>query len=456
MLGEMAEESSAQPNPIELMRSRRFVLLLVLAAVVGVVASLAAWGFLELVHKVQGWAYDDLPDAFGFDSTPVWWSLPLLLIAGVAVAFAIERLPGRGGHLPADGLNPEPSLPIDLPGVVLAAVAGIGLGIVLGPEAPLIALGGGLGFLAFKLLRSDGPPEVGQLVAGSGVFAALSFLFGSPVIAAVFAVEARGIGGPRMPLVLIPGLLAAGIGSLVSIGMGSWTGVDTSAISLEPIPVEAFARPDFVDFLWTLPLAAVIPLGAFAIFRIGHATAAIARRRPWLVVPVVGLLTAGLAILFHEVTDKGIDQVLYSGQESIGPLVAHSASWGTGALLMLIACKGLAYGLALGSFRGGPVFPAMLLAAAAGLLFAELPGYELTPAVAVGVGAGVVAVLRLPLSAVILATLLTSGAGLGVTPLIIVGVVVAYLVTIALPDFKGQAAPEGDAGAGAEPQTAPA
>jgi len=36
--------------------------------------------------------------------------------------------------------------------------------------------------------------------------------------------------------------------------------------------------------------------------------------------------------------------------------------------------------------------------------------------------------LRLPLSAVVLATLLTAQSGFGVGPLIIVGVVVAYLV----------------------------
>jgi H+/Cl- antiporter ClcA len=76
----------------------------------------------------------------------------------------------------------------------------------------------------------------------------------------------------------------------------------------------------------------------------------------------------------------------------------------------------------------------MFLGAAAGLMAAQLPGFELTPAVAVGVGASVAAVLRLPLAAVILAVLLTSQAGLGVGPLIIVGVVVAYLVSLALPD----------------------
>ena len=61
----------------------------------------------------------------------------------------------------------------------------------------------------------------------------------------------------------------------------------------------------------------------------------------------------------------------------------------------------------------------------------HLPGFEATPAVAVGIGAAVVAVLRLPLSAVVLALLLVSKGGLATSPLIIVGVVVAYLTTLA-------------------------
>ena len=46
----------------------------------------------------------------------------------------------------------------------------------------------------------------------------------------------------------------------------------------------------------------------------------------------------------------------------------------------------------------------------------HLPGFAMTPAVAVGMGAAVVAVLRLPLSAVVLAVLLTAGIGRGRRP----------------------------------------
>ncbi|HSI79741.1 MAG TPA: chloride channel protein [Solirubrobacterales bacterium] len=420
-----------------LMRDRRFVVLLALAAIVGVIASLAAFGFLKLLDETQGWVYDDLPDALGYDSAPTWWSLPVLAIAGLVVACAVALLPGRGGHVPAHGLNPEPTPPIELPGVLLAAFATIGLGLVLGPEAPLIALGGGLGFLAIRLLRPDAPGEVSYLVAASGTFAALSFLFGSPVIAAVLLIEATGLGGPRLRLVLIPGLLAAGIGSLVSTGIGSWTGVDTGEISLEPLSLPHFPRPELVDFLWTVPLAAAVALVTVVIFTLARSTERVVAPRPFVALPVAGIAVAALAIAFSEITDKGVDQVLFSGETAVGPLVSDAGAWSLSALALLIGFKGFAYAVSLGSFRGGPVFPALFLGAAGGLMAAQLPGFEITPAVAVGIGAAVVAVLRLPLSAVVLATLLTFEAGLGVGPLIIVGVVVAHLTTLAVSGGGG-------------------
>jgi H+/Cl- antiporter ClcA len=68
----------------------------------------------------------------------------------------------------------------------------------------------------------------------------------------------------------------------------------------------------------------------------------------------------------------------------------------------------------------------------AGIMAFHLPGFRIKAGVAVGMGAAVVAVLRLPLSAVVLATLLTSHAGTNVEPLIIVVVVASYIITLLL------------------------
>jgi H+/Cl- antiporter ClcA len=414
------------------MASKRFLALLVLAAILGVVASLAAWCFLELVHQVNVGAYQSLPDLFGFDSTPLWWSIPLLAVAGVIVAFAIHRMPGRGGHTPAFGLSTGQILPDQLPGVLLAGLATIGLGAVLGPEAPLIALGGGLGLLAARLVGKDATPEVGQILAASATFAALSLIFGSPLIAAIILIEVTGLGGPRLTTILIPGLLAAGIGSLVSIGMGSFTGLSSSAYALDTLQLPVFSTPDIVDFLWTIPLAAGIALGTVVIFSAAKPLVPLMERRGFVALPAAGVVIGILALVFAEITDKAPDEVLFSGQDQLTGLISSAGSWSLGALALLIVLKGIGYAISLAGFRGGPTFPAMFLGVAAGLMAAQLPGFETTPAVAVGLGAAVVAVLRIPLSAVVLAALLTSASGLGSSPLIIVGVVVAYIVTEAV------------------------
>ena len=96
----------------------------------------------------------------------------------------------------------------------------------------------------------------------------------------------------------------------------------------------------------------------------------------------------------------------------------------------------------------------MFIGAAAGVAASHLPGFDMTGAVGVGLGAGVVSVLRLPLTAVILGVLLTSQSGPGGQPLIIVGVVVAYLATVALDKIFGTAV--GNADAGDSPPPAPA
>jgi H+/Cl- antiporter ClcA len=446
-----ADAATSQPDPSSILRSRQFLVLLVLASLVGLVVSVVAWGFLELLHYIQQWVYTDLPQGVGYDDAPVWWSLPVLAVAGVVTAFAIVRLPGRGGHVPAEGLNPAPTQPNAVPGVILAALASIGLGIVLGPEAPLIAMGGGLGFLAVDLLRRDAPSEVRTVMAASATFAAVSFLFGSPIIAAVILIEASGLGGPRLPLVLVPGLLAAGIGSLVWIGIGSITGLSTSDIAIGTLQLPHFPQPDVADFGWTILLAAAIAAVTFAIFRLARETVRVAEWRPFVALPAIGLVVAGLAIAFSEAADKSVSEVLFSGQEAVGSLVADPGAWSLSALALLIAFKGVAYSLSLGSFRGGPVFPALFLGAAAGLMAAKLPGFDLTPAVAVGVGAAVVAALRLPLSATVLAVVLTSSSGPGAGPLIIVGVVVAYLTTLALSAREAPAPAPASAGASGDP-----
>ncbi len=440
-------------------RSRSFVVLLLVAAIAGVVVSLAAWCFLELINQIQRGVYVHLPSDLGYHhGPPLWWSLPALVLAGLIVAFAIERMPGEGGHVAAYGLSTSggPALPSALPGVVLAGLTAVGLGVVLGPEAPLIALGSGLGVLTIRLARRDAPPQVVTVLAAAGTFAAASFLFQSPLIAAIIMIEVVGLGGPRLTLVLLPGLLAAGIGSLVSLGMGSWTGLSTSAYALGPVEgLARFARPDIADFGWTLALALAVALACVLMVGVGRRTVGVVAAKRFVTLPAVGVIIGALAIAFQQITGKPFQEVLFSGQASLPGLSDKALTWSIGTLALLVLFKGIAYAVSLGSFRGGPTFPALFVGAVAGLMAGQLPGFAITPAVAVGMAAAVAAVLRLPLSAIVIATVLTTGSGAGSVPLVIVGTIIAYMVSVMLlaPAPTTATSPETSAPAAPAPAT---
>jgi H+/Cl- antiporter ClcA len=358
----------------------------------------------------------------------MWWPLPLLTISGLLVALAIRYFPGTGGHLPAEGLKTGGiPVPVELPGIFFAALAGLALGAVIGPEAPLIALGGGLAVVAVKLAKRDAPDRTVTAVAAAGSFAAVSALLGSPILGAFLLMEAAGLGGIMMDLVLLPGLVASGTGALIFVGLGSWTGLGTNSLVIPNLP--HFARPDAAEFGWAI----VIGLGA-AVVGAGVRWLGLYlqdRVKPRIIqlTPLVGLAVAGLAIAYAEGTGKGTSDVLFSGQSALPTLLAHSATYSVGALVLLLACKGLAYGLSLSSFRGGPIFPSLFLGAAGGIALSHAPGLPMVAGAAMGMGALMVAMLRLPLTSVLLATLLLLSDGLAVMPLVIVAVAIAFVAS---------------------------
>ena len=429
----MSDQELTAAQVDDLVESKSFAVLLLVAAVVGLVVSLGSWAYLELTTRMQTWVFVDAPRGLGFGAgEPLWWPVPILLVAGLVVAFAVARLPGNGGHVAAHGLSAGGTLDVGtLPGILLAAIATIGLGLVLGPEAPLLALGGGLALLTLRLSRREQPPQVPVLIAAVGSFAAMTSLFGNPVVAAVIIIEAAAIGGARLRLVLLPGLIGAGVGTLVTIGLGSFQGLSTSDYAISALALPAFPRPDVADFGWAILLATVIAVGARLLMQGGLLTERLAVRRPFVVAPMVGVVVAVLAIVFDQVTGKGQSQVLFDGQAALPGLVSSASTWSLGALAFLLVCKGLAYGLSLGSFRGGPTFPAVFLGAAAGLMASHLPGFSLTPAVAVAVGAATVAILKLPWTAILLSSFVCANGGPGTIPLVAVGVGAAYIAAVA-------------------------
>ncbi len=424
--------TESDSDPLAPVRSRRYLGLLVVAAILGVLVSAAAYWFLQLTIAAQKWVYTDLPSQLGFHGQPVWWPIPPLVVAGLIVGLTIRYLPGRGGESPVEGFKAgNVAKPAELPGITIAALASIGLGVVIGPEAPLIALGGGLAFLCVWLLkRHNVPAHTGTVVAATGSFAAISTLLGSPLAGAFLLLEASGVGGPMASVVLLPGLLGAGTGALIFIGFDSLTGHGTFSLAIPHLP--PVAPPTGTELLWAVAIGLAAGLACRGIRRLAILLRSQVERRLVLLTPVMGLAIAGLAIGYASATGKSTSDVLFSGQNALPRLLTQAASYSVAATLLLVVCKALAYCVALSSFRGGPIFPAMFVGAAGGVALSHLPGLTLIPGAAMGIAAMVTSMVRLPMTAVLLTTLFLGSDGITVLPLAIVSAVVAFVLTARL------------------------
>jgi hypothetical protein len=275
------------------------------------------------------------------------------------------------------------------------------------------------------VLKKDAPPTAVALIATAGSFAAISTLLGSPLLGAFLLMEAAGLGGAMLAVALLPGLLAAGIGSLVFVGLDSLTGQGTFSLAIPNLP--PFSTPTGAMFLWAIGFGLVAPLFAWGTYALAGAIrpAVHARRIP--VTVLLGMVIAALAIVFSQITGKDTSQVLFSGQSALPALITQAGTWSIGALALLVVCKTLAYALSLSAFRGGPVFPAMFIGAVLGVMAANLPGMSLIPAVGMGIGAMCTSMLKLTFTSVLLATVLLTSDAYAVMPLVIVAVVVAYV-----------------------------
>ena len=408
---------------------RRALQLVALGAVIGVPAALLAALFLATVHELQHWLWHDLPERLDA-SGPPWYLVLGLPAAGACVVLLARRLlPGDGGHGPLGGISVEPTALSHAPGVALAALGTLAFGAVLGPEAPLIALGSVVGVAVASLARAD--PRDGKVLSTAGSFSAISSIFGGPLVAAMLLLEAGvGLGAAVIPF-LIPGLVAASLGYLIFIGLGDWGGIEAAALSVPGLP--PYEGVHLRDLVIAVGGGVVIALLIEVVRRVGSGVAGPGRARLGLPVLLVGGgLAAGALALLADGLGANSQDVLFSGQASLPALVTEDSSR---IVLVLVAAKALAYAVCLGcGFRGGAVFPAIFLGVAVTTFAAIAFDVSPTLAVAVGTAAGTVAVTRLLFASVLFAALLAGTAGLDTIPAASLAAVAAWLTMAAIDE----------------------
>ncbi len=328
----MAQTPEAIPTT-----ARRPLPVLLAAAVVGLVLG---YGVLKLVNAGIQLVWETVPGSW--TNTPAWYVFAVLLIAAVLV-YVVRRYVGDAGHSPIGGIKISPLTPKEYLGAILAILASLWGGVVLGPEVALVATGSVIGGLVAKAMGVTEPKAVKKVV-GLGALGAILALFVDPILSG-------------------------------SMKLGS-----------APTAIE-------VDQLGWAILVAVIATLAVTIARLIAALISRATGSgPHLPVLLgAALVIAAAALLLQTWTGEAVIFITTSGEELITELPTLTSVSTVAAIIVL---KTIAYAVSLGAgFRGGPFFPAMFVGAASGLLVALIisDGPSVPAAIIVGVIASVIA-----------------------------------------------------------------
>ncbi len=438
--GGAGPEVGASPAQGEEAGAPRLGALLGLAAVVGVLASAAAVLFVAVEHQLQHLLWAELPDWFGWEQPAAWWVVAAL-IAGALLVWAATHMPGHGGHHPLGSFVLDIG-PREIASALLAALGSLAFGAVLGPEAPLLAIGTAM---AASIYRGPDMAER-QILMAAGAMAAMGNIFGNPLVTSILILEVvvlkGGRGGRSAVFTLLPGLVALGFGYLLQVGVGSWGGFGESVLAVPGLP----EYPSVVtrDLLVAPVLALVIGLLISLAVLLAKAYQDRSEARPLPSLVVAAALIAGLALAVRWGTDLPVEAVLFSGQSAIPELLTLTS---IGTLLAVALAKAAAYGISLGAgFRGGAVFPAVFVGITLGVATALLVDEtSMSAFVAAGIAAGAGAAMRLPFTSVLLAVALCEEAGNSVTSVAIIAAVVGLLVRGTIDAVAGRAAARVDA-----------
>jgi H+/Cl- antiporter ClcA len=397
-----------------------YLKLVLLGAAIGLPAALVAALFLALVHQCEEWLWTDLPDALG-RSSPPWYLVIGLPVVGAAVVWVARRfLPGDGGHPPLEGIGGGATPWRYGPGIALAALGTLAFGAVLGPEAPLIALGSVVGMIVVSQVDVDKPAE--NVLATAGSFSAVSALFGGPLVAGILLLEAGLGAGTALLPALLPGLVAAAIGYVLFVGLGSWGGLNQASLAVPNLP--PYDGTHVKELLLAIAVGVVTAIVVVAV-RAGAGRVSDLSKRNMTLTLVAGAAAVGLVAEAVGLLGDNTQDILFSGQASVPALVTQTS---VGTVLVLLSAKALGYALSLGcGFRGGPVFPAIFLGIAVASVCVVLFDASPTWAVAVGTAAGMTAGTRLVFSSLLFGSLLVGTNGLDALPAAVLATTAAWL-----------------------------
>lgn len=404
------------PSPVRL-DYRALLSQSAIALVIGVASGIALLLFEGAAHRIEHVLWHRLPVAIDVGHGAGWWTFLVMSLGGLVVGVVVHVAPGHGGHDPAtESLFGEPISVTAVPGLLIAALVTLSIGVSMGPEAPLLGASGAA--LALVASRRNMPA---QGIIAVGVAGMLGAMFGAPIGAAFAFMELVPAAGRALYEKLFPLLVAATSGALTV------TLIATRPRLFAPMPpLRDFLVIDIVSAFVIGAIGAAIGVGFGYALRFVHP---IVHR-----LSVIPRLTIGGAALAGIVVVAG-DIVMFSGQREMTDLLLEEGVMSDGRILLIAAAKivSLAIAVAVG-FRGGRIFPAVFVGLALGVfIHAIIPAIPLTLAAGAAMVGILIAFIRAWFLSILMVALIV---GAGVLPLLGVALLGAYLVVANAPELR--------------------
>ena len=333
-------------------RAGTMLLLSLPAVAIGIASSLILIVVMKIASVLQNLLWQRLPGTLGIAQDSPFWIIGVLTLTGIAVGLVIRFSQGHAGPDPAcEPLIGAPVPPSALPGLIVALILGLAGGVSLGPEHPIMTVNIALAVaIGARLL-----PRVNRMewtiLASAGTIGAL---FGTPVAAALIFSQTLN-GSSEVPLWdrLFAPLMAAAAGAL------------TTGLFFHPhfsLPIAHYGQMEMADILSGAIVAAIaIAAGMVAVWCLPRLHAMMHQmKNPVLVLGIGGFILGILGVMGGPVS-------LFKGLDEMQQMVANQAFSTSDYFLLAVIKLAALVVAAAGGFRGGRIFPAVLVGVALGL-----------------------------------------------------------------------------------------
>lgn len=333
-----------------------------------------------------------------------------LPLAGVFIVFLygiFHYKNDKGTNLVLSAIHAETEIPFKMaPLIFISTIVTHLFGGSAGREGAALQLGGSIGNQLGRWLRFNEQDK--RILVMCGMSAAFSAIFGTPVAAAIFAMEVVSVG-VMYYAALVPCVFA----SLVASKFASNMGIHPSAFSIADIP-DFHLLPSVKIIVLAVFCAALSVLFCIMLHSLGDFYRA-RLKNPYIRIVVSSCIIIMLTALFQTTDYMG------AGVSVIARAIQGEARPEAFLLKIIFTALTLEAG-----FKGGEIVPSFFVGATFGCLFGQIAGISPGLCASVGMVSVFCGVTNCPVSSILIAFELFGYEGV---PYFLIAVSVSYLMS---------------------------